>query len=124
MTYALFLLLFVISPAAVLGIGLRRHLDRKYWAMIGLVVLIALAYTTPWDNYLVASGVWRYDPRLVTGLVIGWVPVEEYSFFVLQTIFTGLLLRAVLLAVEKRAPETAAAPEPPAEAGLRMPTTE
>lgn len=53
-------------------------------------VLVAILYTTPWDNYLVATGVWWYDPKLVTGIVLGWVPIEEYTFFVLQTIMTGL----------------------------------
>jgi lycopene cyclase domain-containing protein len=50
---------------------------------------VAVAYTTPWDNYLVATRVWWYDPKLVTGLVLGWVPIEEYTFFVLQTLLTG-----------------------------------
>ena len=53
-------------------------------------------YTTPWDNYLVATGVWWYDPALVNGLTIGWVPIEEYTFFVLQPIFSSLLLLAVM----------------------------
>jgi lycopene beta-cyclase len=50
---------------------------------------VAFTYTTPWDNYLVASNVWSYDRDLVTGYTIGWVPIEEYSFFVLQTLMTG-----------------------------------
>lgn len=50
---------------------------------------LAVAYTTPWDNYLVAKKVWGYDPKLVTGITIGYVPIEEYSFFVLQSLLTG-----------------------------------
>jgi lycopene cyclase domain-containing protein len=53
-------------------------------------VLLAVVYTTPWDNYLVATGVWYYNPKLVTGLVIGYVPIEEYTFFVVETILSGL----------------------------------
>jgi lycopene cyclase domain-containing protein len=60
------------------------------WPVVGGLALLALLYTTPWDNYLVASGIWWYDPGLVTGLTLGWVPVEEYVFFVLQTLLTGL----------------------------------
>jgi len=62
--------------------------------LVGLAahVILAVAYTTPWDNYLVATRVWWYDPNLVSGLVLGWVPVEEYTFFVLQTILMGLWL--------------------------------
>jgi len=52
--------------------------------------VVAVLYTTPWDNYLVATGVWTYNPALVTGITLGWVPIEEYTFFVVQTILAGL----------------------------------
>jgi lycopene cyclase domain-containing protein len=55
-------------------------------------VAIALIYTTPWDNYLVANKVWWYEPSLVTGIVFGWVPIEEYTFFIVQTLMAGLWL--------------------------------
>lgn len=101
MTYFTFLFLFLTIPIAVLGLTAvydQRHGRRvakrlNNWAVlasIGLHVLIALIYTTPWDNYLVATEVWWYDPQLVTGLTIGWVPIEEYTFFVLQPILAGL----------------------------------
>jgi len=61
-------------------------------AAVAVHVVIAVLYTTPWDNYLVATGVWTYDPALVTGITIGWVPIEEYTFFVVQTILAGLWL--------------------------------
>jgi lycopene cyclase domain-containing protein len=38
----------------------------------------------------VATGVWYYNPELVTGIVIGYVPIEEYTFFVVETILAGL----------------------------------
>lgn len=55
-----------------------------------LLVFIAVIYTTPWDNYLVATRVWWYDAALVLGLTLGWVPLEEYLFFILQPILVGL----------------------------------
>lgn len=58
--------------------------------------MIALIYTTPWDNYLVASGVWFYDPARVWNIILGWVPLEEYIFFILQTILTGLIVAGLL----------------------------
>jgi lycopene cyclase domain-containing protein len=60
------------------------------WIGIAIHVLLAVVYTTPWDNYLVATGVWYYNPDLVTGIVLGYVPIEEYTFFVLETILAGL----------------------------------
>ena len=101
MTYFGFLLRFLVIPILVfLAItywdtkrskqirGFRNGL--AVWMGIAVHVLLAVAYTTPWDNYLVATGVWYYNPGLVTGLLIGYVPIEEYTFFVLETILSGL----------------------------------
>jgi lycopene cyclase domain-containing protein len=92
MTYLNFLILFVVIPALVLGVVFRRRLTRHWWGYIALLVIIAVVWTTPWDNYLVATRVWWYNPNLVLGIVFGYVPLEEYSFFVLQTALTGILL--------------------------------
>lgn len=101
MTYFEFLFFFLCIPLAIMAVITRfdqrsrrdtplTDKPRAVWVAIGLHILLALIYTTPWDNYLVATGVWYYNPRLVTGLVIGWVPVEEYTFFVLQSALAGL----------------------------------
>jgi lycopene cyclase domain-containing protein len=101
MTYFAFLLRFLALPLAVLLIitlvDLRRGKTAPaflsgsaVWIAIGLHVLLAVIYTTPWDNYLVATGVWYYDPALISGILLGWVPIEEYAFFVLETILVGL----------------------------------
>ncbi|KAA3646147.1 MAG: lycopene cyclase domain-containing protein [Chloroflexi bacterium] len=92
MTYFGFLALFVILPTLILIVLLWRKLQRNETIMLAVLVVIAVAYTTPWDNYLVATRVWWYDPALVTGITIWWVPIEEYSFFVLQTVMSGLWL--------------------------------
>ncbi len=101
MTYFGFLARFLVVPILILvglhwwdkrrGITLPPRLQT--WpptAVILGLVIVAVIYTTPWDNYLVATAVWWYDPNLVTGYTIGWVPIEEYTFFVLQTIASGL----------------------------------
>lgn len=103
MTYFGFLALFLGVPILFLiGLAWRdkrngRHITAVLsalpfrWVLL-LHIIIALTYTTPWDNYLVATRVWWYDPNLVTGIVFGWVPIEEYTFFIVQPIFTGLWL--------------------------------
>jgi len=94
---------FVAPPLAILtGVTLYdlrcgRRLSPSFrtwpsWAILAAHVGVALLYTTPWDNYLVATRVWWYDPSLVTGITLGWVPIEEYTFFVVQTLLTGLWL--------------------------------
>jgi lycopene cyclase domain-containing protein len=89
MTYGAFLLLFVVSPIAILAIIDRRQ-GLKPWGILAVLSVIALAYTTLWDNYLVANRIWWYAPEQVSGLTIGWVPIEEYAFFLLQPLLTGL----------------------------------
>lgn len=100
MTYWGVLLRFLVPALTVLllielarGLTLKHKADAstsKGYLIVLLHVVIALVYTTPWDNYLVAQAVWWYEPALVSGMVIGYVPVEEYAFFVLQTLLTGL----------------------------------
>ncbi len=98
MTYFGFLFRFVFIPILILlAITLWNNKQipnfrngRAVWAAIGIHVLLAVVYTTPWDNYLVATNVWHYNPKLVTGIVFGYVPIEEYTFFVVETILSGL----------------------------------
>ncbi len=86
MSYSAFHLVFTLPVVAVLWAFRPR--GGPWWPLAALVA-IAFVYTTPWDNLLVALGVWSYPPGAVWG-TIGWVPIEEYAFFVLQTLITGL----------------------------------
>jgi lycopene beta-cyclase len=101
MTYFGFLLRFLVIPILVFlcitywdNRNDRQIRDfrngRAVWIAIAVHIALAVIYTTPWDNYLVATGVWFYNPDLVTGKLIGYVPIEEYTFFVLETVLSGL----------------------------------
>ncbi len=103
MTYFGFLAVFLCIPIALLWAlqvyDARRGVElpltwRSWplWIVISIQVVLAVVYTTPWDNYLVATRVWWYSHGLVTGFVIGYVPIEEYIFFVLQTVLTAAWL--------------------------------
>jgi lycopene cyclase domain-containing protein len=97
MTYPLFLFLFLIIPIALLLLLLHDRIRAQWWRVaVGMTILIALVYTTPWDNYLVATRVWYYDQTRVWGIVLGYVPLEEYLFVVLQTVLGALVTRALL----------------------------
>ena len=115
MTYFAFLAGFVFVPilmVALLSWTLQRRgrelpASLRAWPalpVLGGHLLLAVLYTAPWDNYLVATRVWWYDPALVSGLVIGYVPIEEYLFFAAQTVLVGLwtLLAARLAPAEDR----------------------
>lgn len=92
MTYLQFLLIFLGFPILVAVSFYRRSNlpnKNKFRFGIGLLIFLAVSYTTPWDNYLVKIGIWIYGEGRILG-TIGYVPIEEYCFFVLQTILSGL----------------------------------
>ena len=92
MTYLAFHLVFLLPPLLILlATGFPR--PPRLWAYL-LMPLIALVYTTPWDNYLVWQGVWGYPEGRVL-LRLGYVPLEEYLFFLLQPLLTGAFLHRV-----------------------------
>ncbi len=94
MTYLQFHLVFTLPAIFVLKWAAPQVVSRdqfKAAVSLGLIALIAFVYTTPWDNYLVEQGVWGYgDDRVLA--TWGHVPIEEYLFFILQPLLTGLWL--------------------------------
>jgi lycopene cyclase domain-containing protein len=103
MTYAQFLVSFLVPPILLLSWWLRRRLSRQFVLALALLAVVALIYTTPWDAYLIASGVWRYPAGRVLGVHIARVPIEECTFYVLQVAVTGLVTLAVLNRARSRA---------------------
>jgi lycopene beta-cyclase len=91
MTYLQFHLVFILPPLLVLLLTSResvRRLGPRALPAIGGVLVLALAYTTPWDSELIRRGVWGYGPERVMG-TIGLIPIEEYMFFLLQPLVAG-----------------------------------
>lgn len=102
MSYLQFHLVFLAPPLLLMALltakrgeaplaGTLQTHDRRSWLAFWLMPLIALLYTTPWDNYLVWRGVWGYPAERVLGY-LGYVPYEEYLFFILQSLLGGLWL--------------------------------
>lgn len=90
MTYGQFLLLFLIPPIFVFGWLRRTSTLRSAVLLLVTLALTAVIYTGPWDNLLIANGVWSFSPDRVLGWTFGRIPVEEFGFYVLQTFATGL----------------------------------
>ena len=104
MTYAEFHLVFILPPIALLAFAVwrtrrERGATTDTVGAIGIIAAIAFTYTIPWDNYLVYREVWGYGPERVLA-TIGYVPVEEYAFFILQPILTGLWYLLVRARIE------------------------
>lgn len=101
LTYFGFHAVFLLPALAVLAVGLshsRRRLDATHWVGTALITVVALLYTTPWDNHLISRGVWGYGDGVVA-LRVWLVPVEELLFMLLQPLVVALWLYALALAV-------------------------
>jgi len=77
----------------------RLGAGRTYWVGVAIITVVALVYTTPWDNYLIARGVWWYGDGS-TLATLGHAPVEEYVFIVVQPWLTALWLSHLSLPSE------------------------
>lgn len=87
MAYWQFDLLVLALPASLLLRGAARPPARLWGAVVSLSV-VALAWTAPWDEHLVRSGIWSYGPDRVLATV-GSVPAEEYAFVVLLVVLVA-----------------------------------
>jgi lycopene cyclase domain-containing protein len=95
MTYLRFHLIFNL-PLLVLLAALTGMVP---WTVeeitaFGVVLLAVMIFTTPWDNLAAKWGIWGF-PREKYSLRIGYLPVEEYAFFLLQSANVMLAVRAL-----------------------------
>jgi lycopene cyclase domain-containing protein len=99
----------------MLGIWLagRGCLNKRFILAVAITSIASLLYTGPWDHAIIARGVWSYPAERVLGLTVGLVPVEEYAFYVLQVMMTGLLC---LMFLDRRN-----SPNPKSQEGRKLP---
>ncbi|RXK36228.1 hypothetical protein M231_06498 [Tremella mesenterica] len=90
LTYIQVHLCFILPPIFLLFALLRPVLGRRDVIKIIFLTVIATVYTTPWDNWLIAQSGWAY-PKGSVLLTIGYIPIEEHLFFILQPILLVLL---------------------------------
>ncbi|KAI9224242.1 Squalene/phytoene synthase-domain-containing protein [Blastocladiella britannica] len=90
--------MYITLPVlALLFFVCRPFLHKLDTIKLVFLSVLAFTYTTPWDNWIVARGAWSYCPQCIVAAV-GYVPVEEYAFFVIQALSAALWTTLVFLA--------------------------
>jgi lycopene cyclase domain-containing protein len=84
MSYALLNLIFVL-PVLVLLFAYRWLV---HWGTICYTLVALLLMTAVFDNFIVGSGVVAYDPDLLSGVFIGFAPIEDFAY----TLVAALLI--------------------------------
>ncbi|HXD79103.1 MAG TPA: lycopene cyclase domain-containing protein [Puia sp.] len=54
----------------------------RYWRIYLPALVMSAVIFLLWDMYFTRQGVWGFNPKYVTGLYIGNLPVEEWLFFI------------------------------------------
>ncbi|PRP88969.1 phytoene desaturase [Planoprotostelium fungivorum] len=81
---------FPLLVALFIAAIVTRQLDIVRSLGLFVFCIVSFVAATPWDIHLVATGVWGYEEGQVLGTMYG-VPYEEYAFFLIQTLVSGLL---------------------------------
>lgn len=83
MSYALFLSLFFLLPAALAGLFVRRAIRAIPRTLLSVFTLV-LFVGGFWDWLAVRSGLWRYAGNQTIGLWLAGLPLEEFlGFYIL-----------------------------------------
>jgi lycopene cyclase domain-containing protein len=76
MTYALLNLIFVI-PVLVFLFAYRWL---AHWSTLCYTLVALLLMTAVFDNFIVGSGIVAYDAELLSGVFIGFAPIEDFAY--------------------------------------------
>lgn len=66
-----------LSAVGLVGLLLVKRLP---WRAIGLATLGLLVMTAVFDNIIVGTGIVAYDESLITGIKIGYAPIEDFAY--------------------------------------------
>jgi lycopene cyclase domain-containing protein len=97
MTYLRFHLIFNIPVLIILAaLSAGTAFTTGEIEAAGVVLVAVMLFTTPWDNLAAKWGIWGF-PREKYSLRLGYLPIEEYAFFLLQSINVMLAVRDLFL---------------------------
>jgi lycopene cyclase domain-containing protein len=86
MTYAELNLLFLI-PVAVLLMYMRWIVR---WQKLCWTVTALLTMTAIFDNFIVGSGIVAYNPDTLSGIFIGFAPIEDFAYTLVAAVLIPL----------------------------------
>ncbi len=90
--------LLVLAACLVGTLPLELGLHTRVYARplrLLLTLLPVVVVFVVWDVLAIRAGHWTYDPRQVSGIGLGRLPLEELLFFLVVPICAVLTLEAV-----------------------------
>lgn len=90
MTYALVNAAF-LSLVALVAIAAMVARRSPRWRAVGLAAAVLLLMTAVFDNVIIGAGLVAYDEALISGVLVGVAPIEDFAY----TVAALVLLPAV-----------------------------
>jgi len=59
----------------------KAHFASKWRSWVPAILIPGIIFTI-WDEWFTSMGVWGFNPRYLTGITIGHLPLEEVLFFI------------------------------------------
>lgn len=116
MTYWAYHLLFILPPILFLLWRVWPRIRTAHVVCWLVVCAIVFTFTTPWDNYAAFLGIWGFGDCVSLGYPfstlahsaqnpegftwLGHIPVEEYSYFILEATLACLTVLWLLPEVD------------------------
>ena len=82
MTYALLNLIFIFPVLIVLF----AYRWLAHWSTLCYTLVALLLMTAVFDNFIVGSGIVAYDPSLLSGVFIGFAPIEDFAYTIVAAV--------------------------------------
>jgi len=81
MTYTLLNVAFlaVVALVAIAAVAARRA---PRWRAVGITAMLMLTLTAIFDNAIIGTGLVAYDSALISGVLIGLAPIEDFAYTV------------------------------------------
>ena len=86
MSYTLLNLMFVVPVVVVLF----AYRWLAHWGTLWYTLVALLLMTAVFDNFIVGFGIVAYDPALLSGLFIGFAPVEDFAYTLVASLLIPL----------------------------------
>ncbi len=81
MTYLALNSVFVAVAVVVAIVALsRRLITAQFAAAVGVALVLTLLMTALFDNLMIGAGLFSYAPELISGLLVGLAPIEDFAY--------------------------------------------
>lgn len=78
-----------LGSVIVIGFILRKQLP---WRAIAGATGVLLVLTAIFDNVIVGTGIVAYDENLISGIKIGFAPIEDFAYSLAAPLLISIII--------------------------------